>query len=84
MRGSPTLVVLLGRRTGAPASFLGEARRYAERLRAAGVALETDHYGRLFHGFVHLTGVVAAARAAVAEIAARTAEALGAEPPGFA
>jgi acetyl esterase len=46
-----------------------EGRAYAERLRAAGSRVETLEFGSLVHGFVHMTAVSPAARAAMQDIA---------------
>jgi acetyl esterase len=49
--------------------LLDEGSAYAARLREAGVPVRERCYAGLVHGFVQMTGVVAAARRAVHEIA---------------
>jgi acetyl esterase len=50
-----------------------EGSEYVRRLREAGVQVEHHHHPGLIHGFLHLTGVVERARAALE----RTAAAIG-------
>jgi acetyl esterase len=57
-----------------------EGRAYAERLRAAGVAVEYREYAGLIHGFVSQGGVVDRAREALSETAVTLREALAAVP----
>jgi len=47
-----------------------EGRAYADRLRAAGVAVEYREYPGLVHGFATSTGAIDAAAVAVREMAA--------------
>jgi acetyl esterase len=51
-------------------SLRDEAAAYAERLRAAGVAVRYSCYPGMIHGFLQMTGLVAAAQQAIDEIAA--------------
>jgi acetyl esterase len=60
--------------------LLDEGRAYAERLRAAGVAVEYREYAGLVHGFVAQGGVVDRAREALEELAAALRTALSAVP----
>jgi acetyl esterase len=53
-----------------------EAEAYAEKLTAAGVRVIERRYASLFHGFVNTTGVIRAARTAMAEIARDLEDAL--------
>ena len=55
-----------------------EGRAYAERLQAAGVAVEYREYAGLVHGFVAQGGVVDRAREALDEMAVTLREALSA------
>ncbi|HYY62177.1 MAG TPA: alpha/beta hydrolase fold domain-containing protein, partial [Burkholderiales bacterium] len=50
--------------------LLDEGRAYAERLRAAGVAVEYREYADMVHGFVLFGGVIDAANVAVADCCA--------------
>jgi acetyl esterase len=59
-----------------------EAERYVERLRAAGTDVEILRYPALVHGFLLMTGLSAAARAATEDIARRTAELLNTRERG--
>ncbi len=47
-----------------------EGRAYADKLAAAGTAVEHRCYGGLVHGFLHFAGPVPAARAALADLTA--------------
>jgi acetyl esterase len=51
--------------------LLDEGRAYAEKLSAAGVAVEYREYADMIHGFILFGGVVDTANAAVAECCAR-------------
>ena len=54
-----------------------EGKAYAERLRAAGVAVEFTCYEGMFHGFFGMNGKIAVARQAIARSAAALAAAFG-------
>ena len=51
--------------------LLDEGRAYAEKLSAAGVAVEYREYADMIHGFILFGGVIDTANAAVAECCAR-------------
>jgi acetyl esterase len=73
LQGSaPALVVTAGYDP-----LVDEGDRYADMLRAAGCQVRHRRYPSLIHGFLSLAGGVAAARAAIDEICADTAELLG-------
>lgn len=82
-RASPLLVDDL---RGLPPTYLvtagydplrDEGRRFADRLRDAGVPVRYDHQAGLVHGFIAMLGGVARARQAADELAAVLREALG-------
>lgn len=56
--------------------LVDEGNAWAERLRAAGVAVHHHTYPSLIHGFISMTGAVVAAREAVDEICADLAQML--------
>src|SRR3569623_471112 len=58
------------------APLVAEGNAWAERLRAAGVAVHHHFYPSLIHGFISMTGAVVAAREAVDEICADLAQML--------
>jgi len=68
-RLAPSLFGMLGARPL-------EGRLFADRLRDAGVPVRYDDHPGLVHGFVSMTGGVAAARRAVDEMAAILREAV--------
>lgn len=77
-RAHPDLAPLFQDLAGAPPALIytagfdplrDEGRRYAERLREAGVAARHAEFPSLIHGFI-LTGVIDAARLSIAEIIA--------------
>ncbi|MSP26770.1 MAG: alpha/beta hydrolase [Myxococcales bacterium] len=54
-----------------------EGLAYAQKLRDAGVSVTEHREGALFHGFLHTTGAITAARAALEAIALALGRALG-------
>jgi acetyl esterase len=56
--------------------LVDEGDAWAQRLRDAGVKVRHRHHGSLVHGFISMTGAVAAARAAVDEFCADLIEVL--------
>lgn len=72
LSGLPPAVVVVGGHD----PLLDEGLEYAERLAASGVPVELLRYPTLPHGFLQFTAVSPASAAAVAEIAAATAELL--------
>ena len=71
--------------TGLPPAFvltagfdplLDEGQAYADRLAQAGVAVEYRCYEDMVHGFILMGGVLDTARVAVADCAARLAQAM--------
>lgn len=72
LRGSAPAIVA----TAGFDPLVDEGNAWAERLRAAGVAVHHHSYASLIHGFISMTGAVVAAREAVDEICADLAQML--------
>jgi acetyl esterase len=68
----PALVI-----TASHDPLVDEGRRYAERLRTAGVTATYTCYEGMVHGFMTMAGAIGDARIAIAQAAAAVKQALG-------